>query len=92
MKKHNSEEIEVVDVYLSKNAHPIAYNAKLEELVKEAGMTQREAELYIETTPFQLELYYSYNQGLFGVEAEAVTDCDITNPYTGEYLDESDDS
>ena len=89
MKKHNSDEIEVIKVFLSKNEHPIAYEAKMRELMNESGMTEDEAELFLQTTPFELELYYSYNQGLFGVESEAVTDCDIINPYNGEFLEEN---
>ncbi len=92
MKKHNSQEVEVIDVFLSETQHPIAYKAKLKELIEESGMTKEEAEHFIRTTPFQLELYYSYNQGLFGVESEAVESTDIINPYTGETLEEPDES
>lgn len=38
--------IEAIDAPPSKNEHSIVSNAKIEELFKEAGMTQKEAELF----------------------------------------------
>lgn len=83
---------EVIEVYLSETEHPIAFNAKVKELVEECGMTEEEAKETVRTTPFTLELYYHSNQGLFAVETEAVESFgnEIYSPYTGEECDRAD--
>lgn len=80
---------EVIEVYLSETNHPIAFNAKVKELVEQSGMTEKEAKEYVRTTPFTIELYYHAGQGLFGVESEAVEPYgnEIYSPYTGEECD-----
>lgn len=90
MKKANSDQMESIEFYLDKTKQPIAYNAKLKELIG-AGMTKVEAENFIDETPLCLEMYYSADQGLFMVESEAVESCEIYNPYNGEMLEESDE-
>ena len=87
MKKNESGKEKVVDIFLTETQHPIAYKAKLEELI-ECGMSEEESRHYISTTTIQMELYYSKNKGLFMVESEAVEAIEITNPYTGELLEE----
>ncbi len=77
------EEGHVIDVFLQPNTQP--YIARIAELVN-AGMSEGEAENYLSTTPIQLELFYSADQGLFGVESEAVESCDIYNPYSGDEI------
>ena len=72
---------EIINVYIDKVNHPIAYQAKLEELI-ESGMTEKEAEKVI-SCGFQLEVYYSKNQGLFLIESEAIESTTIYNPYDG---------
>ena len=78
---------EVIEVFLSETKHPKAFNAKVKEIVEQSGMTEEEEEKdFVRTTPFSLELYYHVNQGLFGVESEAVEGYgnEIYSPYTGE--------
>lgn len=74
---------EVFDVYLSKTKTPIAYELKHRELMNECGMTPEEADKFIETTPFQLELIYSYDLGLWAVESEALDSINPFCPYSG---------
>ena len=88
MRKHNSDEVESMEVFLSKSKTPIAYNKKVNELVR-CGMTKEEAENFVDTTPFEMEFYYQDDLGLFMVEAEAVEGCTIINPYTGKELEEN---
>lgn len=78
---------EIIEVFLSETEHPKAF--KVKELVEECGMTEEEAKDFIRTTPFSLELYYHVNQGLFGVESDAVEAYgnEIYSPYTGEECD-----
>ena len=80
---------EVIEVFLSETKHPKAFNAKVKEIVEQSGMTEEEAKDFVRTTPFILELYYHVNQGLFGVESEAVEGYgnEIYSPYTGEECD-----
>jgi len=87
MKKHNADEVETIDVFLNEEKFPKAFKAKLEELV-ESGMTEESAKHFIEMNPFQMELYYSKDSGLFMVETEAVDGGSIINPYTGKELEE----
>ncbi|MFR9543600.1 MAG: hypothetical protein SNH27_16320, partial [Rikenellaceae bacterium] len=56
-----------------------------EELIKQSGMTESEADDCLLTTPIQIELFYSAT-GLFAVEAEAVDNCEIYNPYDGKEI------
>lgn len=76
---------EVIDVLLCPNKTPLVYQRKLKELVEIAGMTEDEAEKHL-LQPIQLELFYDYGLGLFGVESEAVESTDIYSPYTGEEI------
>lgn len=76
---------EVIEIYLDPVKHPVAYNTKVEELIG-SGMTREEAEGFVQTTPFEMELYYSKNQGLFMVESEVIESADIYNPYDGKVV------
>lgn len=75
------EDCEVVDVRLTKQEHPNAYNTKVEELVS-AGMTREEAEDFL-LMPFCMEVFYSGDRGLFAVESDALECTPIYDPYTG---------
>ncbi len=76
---------EVVEIRLDPVKHPVAFDAKRQELVN-AGMTRDEAERFILAVPFVMEVYYAPNQGLFLVESEAIESTDIHNPYDGEVV------
>jgi len=73
---------EVFDVILSKEKTPIAYELKHRELV-ESGMTPEEADTFIQTTPIQLELIYSYGLGLWAIESEPLESISPFCPYSG---------
>lgn len=71
------------NVRLTEDKFPIAYKNKLKELV-DCGMTEKEARDFLNDTPIELELYYSYGYGLFAVETDAVDGgATIFDPYTG---------
>ena len=91
MKKYNAQEVETITVILSETKNPICFKNKMNELITQAGMTETEARNYINTTEFELEIYYEENLGLFAVESEAVESCEIFSPYTGEELEEADE-
>jgi hypothetical protein len=93
LRKHNAEEVETIDIYLSESKTPIAFARKVKELL-DAGnySTEEEAAEFVRNTPFEMEFYYSLDQGLFLVESEAVESTEIYNPYSGEELDEEDEN
>lgn len=92
MKKHNSDQYESIQVKLDEFKHPIAFRNKVAELI-ESGMTEAEAKTFVRTTPFELELYYQKDSGLFGVEAEAVeSGGPIFSPYSGEEMEDADEN
>lgn len=74
---------DVLDLYLSPDKFPETYTKKHTELIQSCGMTEMEATLLLKEHPIQLELFYSMDQGLFAVEAEAVECISIYNPYNG---------
>lgn len=81
--KAGSEEI--VEIFLDEQKYPIAYKNKLDELMF-CGMSEKEARHEIMVNPIQLELYYSINQGLFGIESEALESIIPHNPYDGKQM------
>lgn len=85
MKKNSPEKAEIIELFLSKDKTPIAYQKKVAELIK-SGMTKEEAENFVSTTPFEMEFYYSDDLGLFLVESEAVEEANIIDPYSGKKL------
>lgn len=85
---HNSDEMELLPpVRLNLSDYPIAYAAKVNELVS-CGMTEQEAKDYVDHTTFELELYYHPDHGMFAVESEAVEVGTIYSPYSGELMDD----
>lgn len=84
IKMNNADNYESINIILSREKTPIAYQNKLDELIDcKAFYTQSEAEKWLSETPIELELYYENGYGLFGVEAEAVESSEIQSPYSG---------
>ena len=84
IKMNNADNYESINITLSRENTPIAYQNKLDELMDcKAFDTQDEAEKWLSETPIELELYYENGYGLFGVEAEAVENAEIQSPYSG---------
>lgn len=78
-------------VRLDERKYPLAYAAKLKELV-DGGMSEMEAREYISDCDFCLELYYSTGAGMFAVETDAIDNgAVIYDPYTGRECEEADD-
>ena len=72
-------------ITLTKEKFPIAFNAKVEELLEEGVETDREkAERLVSQMEIELEIYYEKGTGLFAVESEAVESGTIYSPYTAE--------
>ena len=84
IKMNNADNYESINIKLSKEYTPIAYQNKLDELMDcKAFDNKAEAEKWLSETPIELELYYEKGYGLFGVEAEAVESAELTSPYSG---------
>ena len=84
IKMNNADNYESINITLSRENTPIAYQNKLDELMDcKAFDTQAEAEAWLNETPIELELYYENGYGLFGVESEAVESTEIKSPYSG---------
>lgn len=79
------DEGDVIDVYLSPDKTPVAYQRKKKELMASCGMTEDEAERCL-LRPIPIEIFYSYDQGLFGIESECLAECEVFNPYTGKEI------
>jgi hypothetical protein len=81
-----TEEGDVIEIYLTEEKTPVAYQRKKYELMELSGMTEQEAERYLSQTPVPLELFYDMDRGMFGVESDALESCEIYNPYTGKEI------
>lgn len=90
MKVNSPEKAEIIELFLSKDKTPITYQKKVAELIK-SGYSEKEAENFVSTTPFEMEFYYSDDLGLFLVESEAVENAILVDPYTGENLEHLDE-
>ena len=86
VKLNNSDTYESIGkITLTKEKFPIAFNAKVEELLEEGVETDREeAERLVSGMEIELEIYYEKGTGLFAVESEAVESGTIYSPYTAE--------
>jgi hypothetical protein len=87
LKINKPEQVETIEFSLDPLQHPIAYAAKHAELVG-AGMTDQEAKNWLQTTAFELEVYYAPDQGLFMIESEFLDYNKPFNPYDGKEMTE----
>lgn len=94
IKANSAVEYESTIIKLSRDKYPIAYQAKLEELVeKNCYNSIEDAENDNPHFYIEVEIYYDKHHGLFAVETEAIeSDAEsICSPYTKESLMYSDD-
>lgn len=83
------EVCEVVDVVTTPGTNPELFRRRVKCLMN-SGVPQGEAEKAIASTPLRLELFYDIGRGGFAVDAEAVGNTPLYNPYTGkEIIDET---
>ena len=94
IKANSAEKYESTIIRLSKNRYPIAYQAKLEELVEQNCYDSIEkAESDNPYFDIELEMYYDKHHGLYAVESGAIESNAerICSPYTGEYMEDCDE-
>jgi len=90
MQLNNSFNYESVQIVLSKDKTPIAFENRVLSLMND-GLNRDDAEKTA-GEPIDVEMYYNPNAGLFLVECEAVECGNIYDPYTGELMeDETED-
>lgn len=83
IRANDADNFESITITLTREKYPIAFKAKLEELIEEGVFeTEDEAIDWIESTPIELEIYYEKGFGLFAVEFEAVESNEAYSPYT----------
>ena len=88
MKANKIGQEETISVLLTRNAFPIAFQNKLDELMEQGAFnSEEEATRWIESTPIVLEIMYEKDSGLFGVEAEAIESGSAISPYSGEEIE-----
>lgn len=76
---------ETVEVTLTPEKCPVAYERKLRELISQGAFdAKEEAEKWLRSTPIVLELYYDIDSGLFAVESAALeaNPASICSPYS----------
>lgn len=80
---------EAIEVITTPQTNPITYRRRVRCLML-SGLSQPEAERIASTEPMKLELFYDIGLGAFAVDAEAVGNTPLYNPYTaGEIPDET---
>jgi hypothetical protein len=89
MKLHNSEQMENMQIFLSKEKTPIAFEQRVLSLIN-SGVNREEAE-QMASEPIDVEMYYNVDAGLFLVECDAVESGTIYDPYSGHLMDDMDE-
>lgn len=79
------EVCEVIDVVTTPDTYPELFRRRVKCLMN-SGLPQSEAEKFAASTPLQLELFYNIALGGFAIDAEAVGNTPLYNPYTGKEI------
>lgn len=87
IKLNNADEYEPIEICLTPDKTPIAYQNKVQCLMN-SGLSEDEAkrEAY---TPIELELYYETDSGLFAIEPGAVESGTVYSPYSGNLCEDA---
>lgn len=76
---------EVIEVITTPTVNPEMFRRRVKCLTL-SGLSQEEAEEFVASTPLQLELFYDVALGAFAIDAEAVGNTPLYNPYTGDEI------
>lgn len=76
---------EVIKVVTTPTINPEMFRRRVRSLML-SGLPQQEAEKFVESTPQKLELFYDVALGAFAIDAEAVCNATLYNPYTGKEI------
>ena len=81
----NSSAGEVIEVVTTPRVNPGMFRRRVRSLML-SGLSREEAEKYVASTPQKLELFYDVNLGAFAIDAEAVGNTPLYNPYSGKEI------
>ena len=76
---------EVIEVVTTPTVNPEMFRRRVRSLML-SGLSQQEAEKVVASTPQKLELFYDIALGAFAIDAEAVGNTPLYNPYTGKEI------
>ena len=76
---------EVIEVLTTPTLNPEIFRRRVRSLTL-SGLSREEAEKYVTSTPQKLELFYDVNLGAFAIDAEAVGNTPLYNPYSGKEI------
>lgn len=76
---------EVIEVVTTPTLNPEIFRRRVRSLML-SGLPQQEAEKFVASTPQKLELFYDVGLGAFAIDAEAVGNTPLYNPYTGKEI------
>ncbi len=76
---------EVIEMVTTPTANPEMFCRRVRSLML-SGLSKEEAEKFVASTPQKLELFYDVNLGAFAIDAEAVGNTPLYNPYTGKEI------
>lgn len=76
---------EVVEVITTPTVNPEMFRRRVKCLIL-SGLSREKAERTVATTPLQLSLFYDIGRGAFAIDAEAVGNAMLYNPYTGKEI------
>ena len=76
---------EVVDVITTPDSYPELFRRRVKCLII-SGLPQAKAEEIVSSAPLKLELFYDIGRGSFAIDAEAVGNTPLYNPYTGKEI------
>ena len=80
-----NEVCEVIEVETTPITNPEMFRRRVKSLML-SGLPQQEAERFVASTPQKLELFYDVALGAFAIDAEAVGNTSLYNPYTGKEI------
>lgn len=76
---------EVIEVVTTPQINPEMFRRRVRSQML-SGLSQQEAETFVASTPLQMELFYDVDLGAFAIDAEAVGNTPLYNPYTGKEI------
>lgn len=79
------DEGEVFEVITTPTVNPEMFRRRVKCLTL-SGLSQEEAEKFVASTPLQLELFYDVGLGAFAIDAEAVGNTPLYNPFTAKEI------
>ena len=79
------KENETVEVITTPQINPGMFRRRVQNLML-SGLPLQEAEKFVASTPLKLELFYDIDRGGFAIDAEAVGNMPLYNPYTGKEI------